>query len=288
MMAEIVKVDFRKGTENQTLLGDPENIQKLVQWVLPIIEKNEGWGTGDLTKESFLQSPRRYQEAIDATVYNNVHILVEDNKPIALIEFDKKMFPDRSEELHRTLKGFLQEWDQRVFREFNTLMRTRVNVSDLPNMQAFLQSKPIYTFVGVVLSPELQNKKTGISEMLYQLISDGIVLGYTSNPVIVRQRHKLFNNTLFFPSFDEFPRTIEEWAICLYVYADRIADEEKNYKGLELGALYSEAFVENRGHGYIQLANEMKNAGKITELDEKRIQYVLSRTSCASAIVSWN
>jgi len=58
--------------------------------------------------------------------------------------------------------------------------------------------------------------------------------------------------------------------------------------GLEFGAKRSIYFIKDRGDEYLKLAMEMRDAKKITELDEKRLRYCLSQKSCAGAIISWN
>lgn len=280
----IQKIDFTKTKDNKTILTDKQNIEKLIQWVLPIIEQNEGWGSADLTKEKFLQNPQHFQDEIDATVWKNVHILLENNQPIGLLEFGKTNI-DEPKDRHT----FLNElFEGKGIEDFNKVMGKQILQTDLLKAKEFLINKPIYTAVGVVLKPDLQNQKTGYADKLYELISDGLVFGMTSNPVIVRKRKTQFKNTLFFPLLGEYPTNHEKWAVCLYVYAYVKSHAPADYKDLEFGAMYSPYFVEDRGTKYLELAQHMKNQGKITQNDERRIQYILSKHSCAGAIISWN
>ncbi len=281
---KIIKVDFRKDENNKLILKDQKNIDKLLKYVFPIIEKNEGWDSSDLTKESFLNDPDKYQDTIDATVWKNVHILLENEKPVGLLEFGKTTITQDTKE-HKILHSLL---NGEGLKEFNVFINKELDVGKLSLIKSFLGNKPIYTGVGVVLKPNLQNKKSGYAEKLYEIISDGLVFGWTSNPIIVRKRRTLYQNTLFFPSFDEFPNSVEEWAVCLYVYAYVIPQKKDAYGNLLSGTMYSPYFAAERGNKYLEISKTMKKDNKITQNDEKRIKYVLSKKACAGAIVSWN
>lgn len=279
------KIDFKKDITGKTILTDLSEIQKICKWVLPIIENNEGWGTGHLTKEKFLDNPELFQNEIDSTVTGETFIMMDSDNPIALIEFKKKVFPDTSELVHRLLVDLLSGTG---INALNKLINEPFPQQKLPEIERYLYKKPLYSYVGVVIKPELQNKKLGISEQLYGVLADGLVLGYTSNPIVVRKRKSLFTNTLYFPLLNQKITSLEEWAACLYVYADRLESPEESSLDLPLGTLISEQFVEDRGEEAIQIAQIMANKSKITALDLKRIQFVLSKKFCAGAIVSWN
>jgi hypothetical protein len=285
---EVIKLDFKKTLDLKTDLKNKGNLENLYKYVFPIIERNEGWGTGSLTVEEFEKDPGKFQDDIDATVWDNVHILLEKDEPIALLEFEETEISDTSKSYHKILIDLLENpadtrW--RILRERGWLIPDK---TDLSLIKSYLISKSIYLSIGIVIKPELQGKKTGISESLYKIISDGINFGWTSNPIIVRQRRKLFKNTLYFPLFNENPKTLEELAIRVYVYAYILSHKEEEYKGLELGALYSDYFVAQRGDEYIQIAREMAIRDKILPEDLHRIEYILNRRKCAGAIVSWN
>lgn len=281
-----MRLDFKKGEENRTLLDDQENIEKLQRWVMPIIERNEGWGTGELTPEEFEKHPEKFQDHIDATTWGNVHVLLEGGEPVALLEFGKTRVSDMQKKKHRLLAELLKG---EGIEEFERAVRKKLERERLEEMGAFLSTREIYTGIGVVLRPDLQGKKSGLSEKLYNIVADGICLGWTSNPVIVRQRRKIFRRTLYFPPWEEFPNGVEEWAACLYVYLYRLDPGVKDeVEGFEFGTMSSTHFVESRGGEYLKMAEAMRNEGKISELDEKRIKYVLGRKCCAAAIVSWN
>ncbi len=278
------RIDFEHDASGKTILTDTETVQKLCKWVLPIIEKNEGWGTGHLTLEKFLHSPSLFQNEIDSTVTGETFVMLDNEKPIALIEYKKKVFPDHSELVHRLLTDLLSGLK---LTELSQLMSVPFPHEQLKEIEQFLYHKPLYSYVGVVIKPELQNKKLGISEQLYGVLSDGLVLGYTSNPIVVRKRKSLFTNTLYFPLLDQKLTTSEEWAACLYVYADRLESPVESSTDMPLGALISEQFVEDRGEETIHIGKEMARTNKISQLDLQRIQFVLSKKFCAGAIVSW-
>lgn len=175
------------------------------------------------------------------------------------------------------------------FGEFNKLIGKSIDERMVTDIKNFFKNKNIYTSVGVVLRPDLQGKKTGISDKMYKILSDGIVFGFTSNPIVVRQRRKLFKNTIFFPLMGQKPKSLEEWTACLYVYSSRkFPGKGDSVKGLKFGAIYSIYNVEERWNEYLEIAKGMAEKGKITKLDEKRLEYVLGKKSCASAIISWN
>ena len=152
---------FNKDGNNKTILDDPINIEKLVKYVLPIIERNEGWGSGDLTTKMFLDDPKKYQGEVDGTVWKNVHILMEGGEPIGLLEFSRTTIDDTKKERHKILNELLAG---ESLNEFNKLIGSDIEPTMLPQIREFLLSKPIYTAVGVVLKPSLQNKKTGYAE----------------------------------------------------------------------------------------------------------------------------
>lgn len=285
METQIIELEFRKDKDNKTILTNSENINKIVKWILPIIENNEGWGTKDLVRDNFLKNPQKYQDDIDATLWNNVHILTLGGEPAALLEYSKHYFSDQTIQRHKTLTDLFQA---RNFDEPSSLLGKKFDPQLAEEVQEFIRKKPIYTNLGLVLRPNLQGKKTGISEKMYAIVNDGIAFGWTSNPIIVRQWRKAFKKMVFFPAYGEFPNNVQEWSVCLYVYADWITHEKDQIADLEFGTMRSPYFVNDRGEEYIKLAKTISEASKITHLDEKRLRYVLSQKSCAAAIVSWN
>ena len=235
-----------------------------------------------------MKNPEKFQDTIDASTWNNVHILLEDSQPIALLEFTETNISDESKERHEVLKRLLDNIDSEDFQFLVKALNTSFDKNMIPQIKSFLSEKPIYTSLGICLRSDLQSKKSGYSEKLYEVISNGIVYGWTSNPIIVRQRRKLFKNTLYFPAYGEFPKNAEEWAICLYVYADVLSKNDHKIEGLEFGTVYSKYFVEERGEDYINIAKSMEKSKKISNLDRRRIEFILGKKNCAGAIVSWN
>jgi hypothetical protein len=253
-----------------------ENLNKLTKWVLPIIEKNDGWGTGTLTREDFFANPIKYQHDIEGTVQGVVYVLEDDGMPCALLEYEVgKVFDEN-----------LFANDKR--KEFEFLVGKTFDKGLVSEVKKFLESRTIFTGIGLVTRVDLQGQKKGYVEELYKITNKGINFGWTSNPIVVRMRRKMFENTLYFPPMGEYPNTLAEWAICWYVYADRVSDTEGKYEGFDLGVSQSSYFVEKRGEEYKQIARSMLAEGKISQLDSKRISLVLERPSCAAAIVSWN
>ena len=75
----IKKLNFKKTTKQINSadyghidLSNPENLETITKYILPIISQNEGWDTAEITPEKFLQNPLQHQEAIDASLFANV------------------------------------------------------------------------------------------------------------------------------------------------------------------------------------------------------------------------
>jgi len=86
---KVIKLDFKKLPNQSVDLTDETNLKQIKKYILPIIVQNEGWGTGYLTEEIFFSKPTKYQTDMDATVYDNVHVYLQNEQPVAILEYEE-------------------------------------------------------------------------------------------------------------------------------------------------------------------------------------------------------
>ncbi len=292
-MTEIIKLDFKKvNTTTDTTsyshidLSNSDNLNKIRKYILPIIAENEGWGTADLTIAAFEENPTKFQEYIDATLFANVHVLLDEGEPAALLEYlvetlDSPISLARMENLKRLIED-RSAWNYLLSKHavensaFNSLF---------PKLRHFLNSKKIYSEIGVVVRPDLQGQRKGYSQSLYELLQNGIIFGWTSNPLIVAQWRKYFPKVIYFPLYEEKVQDLEG-LICLAVlYADLLTYEESRWKPLKFGALNSPYFVNKRDSKYLELVDSLFESQKINKLDVQRLKYLIEMDSVQGAIV---
>ena len=56
---EIEKVEFERDVDGEVVFTK-ENVALLQENIIPIIEKNPGWGTENLTSKDFKKHPKKY------------------------------------------------------------------------------------------------------------------------------------------------------------------------------------------------------------------------------------
>ncbi len=292
-MTEIVKLDFKKintSTDTTSLshidLGDQDNLKKIQKYVLPIIAENEGWGTADLTVEAFTKNPEKFQIDIDATLVGNVHILLDQESPVALLEYliqtiDAPILNKRMSNLKRLTED-RSAWNYLLSKHivensaFNALF---------PKLRYYLNGKKICSEIGVVVRPDLQGQRKGYSQSLYELLPNGILFGWTSNPLIVSLRRKYFSKVLYFPLYEEKVQDLEGLSCLAILYADLLTYEESKWKSLKFGALNSPYFVKKRDSKYLELVDRLYESQKINKLDVERLKYLIKLDSVQGAIV---
>lgn len=91
---QILNLNFKKDKNRKTILTDKDNLDNLNKWILPVIVGNEGWGTGELTFEEFHKNPKKFQDHIDATVWDNVHVFLDESGAVGILEFTKSNLGD--------------------------------------------------------------------------------------------------------------------------------------------------------------------------------------------------
>ena len=294
---KILKLDFKKTEETidsanygHVDLSNKENLKNIEQYILPIIAKNEGWGTKELTIEGFKQNPFQYQEDLDASLFANVTIALDDNdKPVGLLEYLKETLESpvsvkRMQYINEIVHN-REMWETLISRE---IVDKEIVDGYFPELKDYLKNKNIYSEIGIVVKPELQGKKSGVTEILYEVFSDGIVFGWTSNPLYIAQCHKYFKKTIYFPLFEERITDLEGIATLAILYGDLLTYNEDRLLGLKFGAIKSPYFVSSRDNYYLELAKSLVNAKKITELDKKRIKYCIDNKFVQSAVFAFS
>lgn len=192
----ITKLDFKKTTEqidsadyDHIDLSDSQNIKKITKYILPIIAQNEGWDTADISPERFKENPFHYQEAIDASLFANVHVAISDSgEPVGLIEYleetiDNPLSVERMNNLKKLLKS-KEEW--RFLLDSHFVSEKLLN-KYFKELISFFRGKYIYSEIGLTVKPNLQGKRSGVSEELYKILKKGVLFGWTSNPILLSQ-----------------------------------------------------------------------------------------------------
>lgn len=302
-MSKLIQLDFKKvastgqesfefdTTSYQNIdLSDSTNLAKIRMYILPVIAKNVGWDTENLSEERFNADPHQFQNAIDTTIFANVHVLLDDlGNPVGLMEYLeetienpisrvrmsnlKKLIEDKSAWKYLIDAGVI---DQKVLNEL------------LPELRLFFQNKKIYSEIGLVLKPEIQGKGSGYTQMLYDQLKDGILFGWTSNPLIVAQFRKNYKYVSYFPLESSTVKSVEALASVALVYADLLTYKVERWKPYKFGALYSDYFVSTRGPEYLKLVDDLLKVKKISEDDKIRLQYFISQESVQGAIIAMN
>ncbi len=294
---EILKLDFKK-TSNKIDsadyghidLLDKNNIRNIEKYILPIISKNEGWDTADVTIEGFKNDPFQYQESLDASLFANVHVALNENgEPLGLIEFLEETTEKPLSVIRmNNLKGMItskEKWEELL--NLGVVDHKFLN-KYFGNLKDYFKDKYIYSEIGVTVKPDLQGKKSGVSQYLYSVFQKGILFGWTNNPLLLAQWRNCFNNVIYFPLFEEKHDSLE-YLVCLaLLYADLLTYDKDRWIKYKFGVLYSPYFITKRSSDYLDFAKILVSKGKLTEIDEKRIQYCLKKKLVEGAIFAFN
>lgn len=266
-------------------LSDPENIRLIRQYVIPVIAQNEGWDTGDLTLEKFNNDPFQFQEPLDSSLFANVRIVLDENEPVGLLEYlEETLEEPKSLERMSNLKKLISdktEWAELL--DIGILDKPVLD-KHFPAIEAYLRNRKLYSEIGITVRPDLQGKKSGIADELYKLLKDGVVFGWTNNPIIVAQWKKSFRSVEYFPLLDERIDTLEHVVNLAILYADLLTYADRIWRELEFGALDSPHFITRHGQFYIDVASKLYDKGKLSTLDLKRIQYCIQKGAIQGAI----
>ena len=294
---EIIKLDFKKTSDNidsanygHIDLSDTQNINKIIKYILPIISQNEGWDTADITPERFKEKPFKYQEAIDASLFANVHIALNKiGEPLGLIEFlEETINKPLSAIRMNNLKNLITSKDH-----WNDLINTHCVSNKLldkyfKDLENYFKNKYIYSEIGITVKPDLQGKQSGVSEELYKVLKKGIIFGWTSNPLLLTQWKKNFENVIFFPLVGEEYFSLEYLVSLALLYADLLTYEKDRWESYEFGTLNSPYFVSKRSSDYLDISQVLVTKKKISKKDKERIEYCLNKKSLQGAIFAFN
>lgn len=290
-----IKVDRKQdGSVNVESELTKEVVKK---YVLPIIQNNEGWGTKEVTVDNFFTFPKqKIQDILDPTVgftsFAKCYIALIDNLPAGLIQGDFFSPEDQKNSGHPYM-SFLRE----IFSSPDFYLWKKM-IDDKEIEGSFLQKnfliakeilalKDIIFSPGIVVRADLQGKKTGLSDYLYQYM-EGIGVAWTSNPVVVAKHRKLFKRTTFYPLLGETISSVEDIAMAGCIMADLLNWSEDTWKTMPFGSAHSIYFVQERGQEYLIKAQEKVSKGELTQTDLKRFEWILSQTGVHGALVSMN
>jgi hypothetical protein len=294
---KITKLFFKKTTEQidsanygHIDLSDSQNLEKITKYILPIITQNEGWDTTDITPKRFKENPFHYQEAIDASLFANVHVALSDSgEPLGLIEYLEETIEDPlSIERMNNLKKLLTSRDEWRFIIDSHVISEKFLDKHFRNLTDFFREKYIYSEIGLTVKPSLQGKRSGVSEELYKTLKKGILFGWTNNPILLSQWKKTFENVIFFPMFGEEYTSLEYLACLALLYADLLTYDKDRWQKYEFGALSSTYFVTKRSKEYLEITQNLITKNKISEKDGERIRYCIDRESVQGAVFAFN
>lgn len=296
-MSRVIKLDFVKtdtsidtASYSHVDLTNPENLAAINKYVLPVIAKNRGWDAENLTAEEFNKDPLQFQDVMDASLFANVHILLDDSEnPVALLEYLEETIENPISKIRmNNLIDLIENKEAWKYLLDRGVLNEEALDSLFDELKSFFANKKIYSEIGIVIKSELQGKSSGYTQMLYEILNDGILFGWTSNPLIVVQWRKYFKSVTYFPLLNESITDIEALASLAILYADLLTYKTSRWKDLEFGSLTSQYFISKRGTEYLELVDDLKHAGKISDLDVERLLYFIRQESVQGAIFATN
>lgn len=279
-------IHFERDETGKVILKG-KNMDLLFKYVIPIIENNNAWGVTFPTAEDVRKDPEKWRVDIDSTVGDKpnyaVFIAMHGERPVGLLEYELQDTRNLTDKNYReTLTSLISDRNDRLW---NTVVELGLVTEGIiekffPDLKDYIYSKKLYKGIGVVLIPELQGKRSGISDLLYRKMANGFLFGWTSTPQALAKRRKLFPYTLFFPVLDEKIDSIEGLA-CLALVASYITRGEMPY-GVRTHPLFT---IRDKGET-MGLAKSFLEREKITEIDYRRLDSILNYRQAQGAIVS--
>lgn len=281
---KVVELGFIRDMEGAVTFTD-HNLALIKKYIIPIIEKNIKWGTGDLTAEEFKANPDKFKEEIKYAVHympsSKCYVALEKGKPVALLEYAVDSFEDIKVNLDEIYSNFNEK--------YASFISNHISGSELKEYYAqakdFLKNKKIYYSPGVCLKPELQEKKSGLVEQLFEEMKDGLMVAWTSNPLFVNKARKCFENTIFFPLEK---REIDESNFTMLLLA--ILETYYNRDGLgriiEPGFGTDPCFVTRDPIEELKIAKSLFESEKITKEDFLTLEKILNTKNTHGIIVS--
>lgn len=270
------------------------NINLLLRYVIPIISNNPGWSTEDLSKETFLDNPDQLRDEVNATVgedmNNQVRIALDgEGNPVGLLEYVKEDFKNLSQpEFSKVFNEMLSDKSNGCWEK---LIRMEIVEKDSLDkhfgaLKAYFEGKSLYKDVGIVLTKSLQGTNSGISDILYHEMSNGLIYGWTSSPLVILKRRKLFKHTLFSPKLGDMYNKLED-LVCLVVLAASYFRENENVVNhINFGMATYNQFAVRDEREYTALAKSCLEKGKILASDFEKLQLILKTYQCQGSIIS--
>lgn len=287
---EIIKPYFKKsepGISGKIDFNDKVTFENILKYVIPVIEKNEGWGTKALTKDEFKSNPEKFRQDIQSTLIDNVTIVLANGEPVGLLEYESHCLNDENilmDKLREILDGKCEKFKELPIPRY---LRKGVELEN-EKLRELYTITPVYHEIGYVVKPNLQGKSSDVTKKMNEMFSNGIFFAWTSSPIFLRMIKKSFPNILFFPLFSETVDSFEAYAATVLIASDLLSSTDDKWEGLEFGTLKSEFFVEERGGEYLEIVDSMAKERKLEPLDSKRIMYCIERKSIAGALFGFN
>lgn len=291
MNIEIIKLDFERNSKGHILFNQ-DNMKKLNTYVIPIIKNNEGWGTGELTPQTFQENPERWREDINSTVTpsqdGEVHIYLQNNRPIGLLEYIKRSFDNVNLDFSNALKEMLKDKGSRHWKKLREYVEIDPSIFNkyFNELEDFVRSRQFYRFIGVALIPELQGKKSGISDILYKKMDNGFIFGRTSTPLVVTKRRKLFKETILFPVRSNEINSLETLSCLTVASARLLSTNPEDLSKYDFGISSHAGFVQRDKDEYMELNKSFLEKGKITETDYEKLNSILKVKKGAGVVIS--
>lgn len=278
-----IKLKIDRNPNGSTNINSEPNRETLDKYIVPIIANNPGWGSGHVTADNIWSLPQgELQNLLDATVGPHADsccwVLIDNSEPVGLFQAS---VTTPAENYSNTISAMLADSANQWWQIAKT------NPGDLlPGAKHIFATKTLYSSYGIALAPKFQGQHTPYASKLYSLASDDILFGWTSNPSVVAKHRKTYPRTYYYPLFGQAVDSPEALVSVILLCASFSNWSNDSWKTLEFGAAEDKYFVEDRGEEYIVKAKQFARAGTITDLDAKRVEYVLSQKFCASGIVS--
>lgn len=290
----VIKEIFFERNDDGQVIFNPQNIELLAKNVIPIVEKNEGWGSKDLTLEKFFGDPNSIRGEIDATVQSSnnsgVHIAYLNSHPVGLLEYIEVDIFNEEKKSDQIIVEMINNINSKYWKFLiDSNLLEKPILDDLHSkLLPFFKIKKYYKDIGVVLRSDLQGQKSGISDKLYEIMKPGIVFGYTSSPLVLAKRRKVFDHTYYFPFINEKGDSIESLAALALSVGALFNVEDSEWKPYKFGVRKYKHFVKRDKNEYIELSKQFLAKNKITLDDFEKLSYILDNFQTAGIVVSFS
>lgn len=296
MNIEIITPDIVRHTSGSVDLGSNSNIKLINDYLLPVIEKNTGWGTGTLDNGNLWDLPMEDKQlivdgALGPKSNGTVWFALEDGKSVGFFlshVYEPHAFVQPFDDATKTVAAMIgdaeNEWWKLAIR--NGAVTEDFVLANLVHLNQLLSQNQLHFEYGICLTPSLQGKGTDVADQLFKQVK-GVLQGWTSNPYVVAKSRRLLKGTTYFPLFGDSINDVYGLAAVVCTCASLAGWSNESWKNLEFGVGESVYFVEERGDEYLKKSKEFANKGTITKSDTKRIEYVLSRKYLGASIVGF-